>query len=443
MPGFRPLEAFSHANKPLPRFLEEHRNWLKKAGGERADLRGAMLRGADMSGVNLFGANLREADLGDACLNHADLRGADLANAHLDRAGLIQCRLITSNLEFASLVETVITGADFTEASLMRADLTRAGLNRAVLRGSNLREAELRGANLVRADLRDAGLMDADMSECVLSGADLSGANLSGSRLVGANLVGVDLSRANLHGADLRDAKLIDSLLKGSNLTRADLTGASLNGACLDGAELSGWAVKKTSCSRLLLSEDGEVITLNLGEFEQKFSRPERTLEFSLSIPLASATVYLAKFLIHTLNDALGSSVIALKGLEALSMHETRIVMACLDVDLQGGKLSEKSVRLEKALNDYFQSHPVKKDYLYLGEMVAGSANGAIDFESCPWMLDKPRPSHPAMIKEEILEAHRKISRICEVLHFLVMSVIADGNAGRFDIGGRFNPAAI
>lgn len=429
MPGFKPLESFSHSNKPLPQFLEEHRNWLKRSGGGRANLRGAMLRGADMSGVTLVGANLREADLGGACLNGADLRGADLADTHLDGAGLIRCRLVTSNLEFASLVDTVTTGADFTEASLIRATLTRAGLSRAFLRGANLREAELRGATLVRADLRDAGLMDADMSECVLSGADLSGANLSGSRLVGADLLGVDLSRANLHGADLRGAKLIDSLLKGANLTRADLTGASLNGACLDDVELSGWAVKRTFCSRLLLSENGEVLTLDLDEFEQRFSRPERTLEFSLSIPLASTTVYLVKFLIHTLNDALGSPVIALKGLEALSMHETRIVMVCPDGDFREEKLGEKGVRLEKAVNAYFRSQPLKRDFLYLGEMVAGSVNGAVDFESCPWMLNTSRPSHPAMVKEEILEAHRKVARICEALRFIVMSVIGDGNA--------------
>lgn len=433
MEGFRSLESFSHANKPLLRFLEDHKNWLRRSGGERADLRGALLRGADMSGVHLVGANLREADLEGACLNRADLRGADLGNARLDRAVLIRSRLISSNLQFASLVESVTTGADFTEAGLTRADLTGAGLNRAVLRGAILREAALRRADLVMVDLRDAALMDADLSECILSGADLSGANLCGCRLRGANLLGADLSRVDLRGADLREAKAVDSLLMGSNLTRADLTGASLHGVCLEGAELSGSVVKRTLCNRLLLSKNGEVLTLELGDLEEQFSRKETILEFSLSIPMASTTAYLSKFLVHALNEALGSPVIAWKGLEAVSMQETKIVMACSNGDFREETLKETTLRLERALNEYFRFHPLRRDYLYLGDMLAGSENGAIDFESCPSMLHMPRPPHSAMVKEEILEAHRTISSLCEALGSIVRSVFGKAGAARPD----------
>ena len=431
MPTYKPVETFSHANKSLAQLLEDHKKWIRGPGGQRADLRGAALRGADMRGVNLMGANLREADLEGASLNRADLRGADLANARLDRAGMIKSRLVGSNLQFASLIETISTGADFTEANLIRADLRKASLNHAVLRGANLREADLREANLVSADLRDSSLLAAEMTESILSGADLSGANLRGSRLVGANLLGVDLSRADLHGADLRKARLDDSLLDGSNLTRADLTGAALNGACLDGADLSEWGIRGTSCARLFLSEAGEVVSFDAGEFEKKCFQPEELLDFSLSIPLTVATAYLAKFMTQAVNAAMGSHVVSLRGLVALSTHETKIVMVCLDGAFHDKALRVKKDRLEKALNDYFQSHPLKKDFVYLGEMLAGSANGSIDFGSCSWMRDAPWQVNPAMIKEEILEAYRKIGGTCKALNSLISSVIGDGNPGR------------
>jgi uncharacterized protein YjbI with pentapeptide repeats len=424
MPTYMPVETFSHSDKSLADILEEHKKWLKGEGGRRADLRSAALKNADMKGVNLTGADLREAALEGACLNRVDLRGADLRKAHLDRAGLIGSRLIAANLEFASLNEVVGTEADFTEANLLRAGLSKAGLNRAVLRGANLREADLREANLVKADLKGADLKGAEMDGALLSGADLTGADLRRTRLVGANLLGVDLARANLDGADLREARLGESRLVCSKLTRADLTGADLNGACFEGADLSGWGVRRTACAQILVSEAGEIVNFEPGEFEKKCFQPEKTLELSLSIPLAVATAYLAKFVTQAVNAAMGSQVVALKGLEALSTYETKILMVSLEGDFHEKELGIKGGRMEKAINDYFQSHPVRKDYVYLREMLAASTNGAIDFGSCPWMLDNPWQINPVMIREEILEEYRRIGRICEALHSLILSVV-------------------
>ena len=43
--------------------LENHKKWLQRIGGERANLSGAYLRDAYLCGANLRGANLRDADL--------------------------------------------------------------------------------------------------------------------------------------------------------------------------------------------------------------------------------------------------------------------------------------------------------------------------------------------------------------------------------------------
>jgi uncharacterized protein YjbI with pentapeptide repeats len=420
-------DTFSHGDESLNELLEKHKRWLQRRGGRRADLRGAALRNADMRGVNLMGADLREAMLENACLNKADLRGADLRKAHLDRAGLVGTRLIAADLGFASLNGVVATEADFTEANLLQADLSRAALTRAVLRHANLRQATLAQAKLVRADLRGASLKGAEMAGAVLSGADLTGGDLCKTRLFGANLLGADLTGANLDGADLRESRLGDCRLIGSKLTRADLTGADLNGACFDGADLAGWGIRRTACARMLLSEAGESVSLKPGEFEKTCLPREELLEFSLSVPLGAATAYLAKSVTQSINTAMGTRVVSLKGLEALSTYETKMLMVCFEQGFQEKGLKIEGGRLERAMNDYFQSNPVEKDSVYLGEMLPGSTDRVIDLGSCIEMFDSPWQINPVMIKEEILEEYRRIGRICRGLHSLILSVLGAG----------------
>ena len=124
----------------IEKILEEHKAWLNRTGGAKADLYGADLCGANLCDANLCGADLRDADLRDADLRDADLYGANLCDANL-------C-----------------------DANLRDADLRDADLYGANLCGANLCDANLRGANLCDANLRDANLCDAD-----LRGADLRG----------------------------------------------------------------------------------------------------------------------------------------------------------------------------------------------------------------------------------------------------------------------------
>ena len=55
--------------------LENHKKWLERNGGERANLKGADLRDADLRDANLYGALLCGANLYGANLRGADLRG--------------------------------------------------------------------------------------------------------------------------------------------------------------------------------------------------------------------------------------------------------------------------------------------------------------------------------------------------------------------------------
>lgn len=95
--------------KQIEKILEEHKAWLNRTGGAKADL-----HGADLCGADLCGADLRDADLRGANLCGANLCGADLCGAYL-------------------------CGADLYDANLRGADLRDADLCGADLRGANLR----------------------------------------------------------------------------------------------------------------------------------------------------------------------------------------------------------------------------------------------------------------------------------------------------------------
>ena len=62
----------------IEKILEEHKAWLNRTGGAKADLCDADLYGADLCGADLCDADLRDAYLYGANLRDADLRGANL-----------------------------------------------------------------------------------------------------------------------------------------------------------------------------------------------------------------------------------------------------------------------------------------------------------------------------------------------------------------------------
>lgn len=82
----------------IEKILEEHKAWLNRTGGAKADL-----HGADLCGADLCGADLRDADLRGANLCGANLCGADLCGAYLCGADLYDANLRGADLRDADL----------------------------------------------------------------------------------------------------------------------------------------------------------------------------------------------------------------------------------------------------------------------------------------------------------------------------------------------------
>jgi len=74
--------------------LEKHAQWLRGAGGERANLSYANLRSADLSSADLSSADLSYANLSYANLSYANLRSADLSSAKNSELAVAMTRIL-------------------------------------------------------------------------------------------------------------------------------------------------------------------------------------------------------------------------------------------------------------------------------------------------------------------------------------------------------------
>jgi hypothetical protein len=95
----------------LNQILNEHKLWLRREGGKRADLSGAYLSGADLRSADLRSADLSGANLSGADLSGADLRSADLSGANLRSADLRSADLRSADLSGAYLSGAYLSGA--------------------------------------------------------------------------------------------------------------------------------------------------------------------------------------------------------------------------------------------------------------------------------------------------------------------------------------------
>ena len=227
---------------------EKNRNWTSTGGHEaQPDFFGVNFQKADLSyyhrglaykDTNLELAYLDFATLWEVNLSGADLRlanvlGANFWRADLERANLKGANLIQANFQEANLQNTNFKGANLIQANFQNTDLQNTNLEEADLRYASLKNAVLWLAALDGANLEEANLNGANLIEANLKSANLIGAKLKGAYLVGANLGEADLQEANLGGANIEGA-----IFRGTNLKSAKLKGAYLVGANLGEADL-------------------------------------------------------------------------------------------------------------------------------------------------------------------------------------------------------------
>jgi len=220
---------------------------LRYARFDRSDLHQVDFTGADLSHASFYGADLRNAWFQCTEVNELRLRGnrdgagcvaalntnftkADLTGAHMQGIDARGAKFEEANLAESDLVESILSGADFSQAGLEKATLTGeveadgANFGLASLQGANLK-----GARLLGADFRSASMQAAILDYAAMQGALLQGADLEAASLYRAKLQGADLSRANIAAADLSGAAVwITRPPESGSSSLADLSGLQI-----------------------------------------------------------------------------------------------------------------------------------------------------------------------------------------------------------------------
>ena len=158
---------------------------LTQARLAEADARGALERTQDKGTVirrtSFYDAVLREANLSDANLRWSNLQAADLTGAKLMRADLSGVIASPVKVPKGQPKILLLAGANLTLANFRQAQVMGD------FRRANLTKADLREATLV-GNFREADLSDSLMLNTVMTGSDFTGGKLEGAFLESCKL---------------------------------------------------------------------------------------------------------------------------------------------------------------------------------------------------------------------------------------------------------------
>ena len=153
---------------------------LERANLRKSNLSGIRLTLSRLSGADLAGAYLPGAELTGAKLQNASLIGAHLRNVYLDSADLREANLAHALLSQVNFVGANLAGATLVKADMDGADLVGANLVDADLSGARLVGARLDGADCTNAKFIDVLLNEASLVRTILKGANLEGCSVYG-----------------------------------------------------------------------------------------------------------------------------------------------------------------------------------------------------------------------------------------------------------------------
>ena len=341
------------------------------------------LKGADLSGMDLSGATL----------SGADLSGADLVGATLRKA----------ELQAATLIGADLSGADFSEANLRNATLSRADLS---------------GADLSKADLADAHLNDANLIGTTLKKADLRRASL-----IRADLSGADLSGANLTEADLRDCEL-----SYCSLVMANLAKASLSGARIDYANLLGWKVPGVTCTHIVRGDTREIVHFRPHEFENKYLQNCQLFEIILEVEFSELAYFLGLFIAKSINKKLGSVVVQLKTLDAISEDHTKFVFVSFDIKFVSRTKDLLNTVLRGEINRLLAGME-RPSLLFPRQVMMYMPNG-LDEEETKGALDSTASEAGAIRSERIVTHYSTyLKKLQQAIQTIVFSVLSQSGS--------------
>jgi uncharacterized protein YjbI with pentapeptide repeats len=337
-----------------------------------------------------------------------DLKGADLSGTDLSGAALSGADL---------------SGADFVGATLKRAEFQAATLIGADLSGADVSDANLRNATLSRADLSGADLSKADLADAHLNDANLIGATLKKADLRRASLIRADLSGADLSGANLTEADLRDCELSYCSLVMANLAKATLSGARIDYANVLGWKVQGVTCTHIVRGDTREVVPFKPHEFENKYLQDCQLFEIILEVELSELAYFVGLFIAKSINKKLGSLVVQLKTLDAISESHTKFVFVSFDIKFVARTKDVLNTVLRGEINRLLAG--TERASLFFPRQVMMYVPNGLDEEDTTWNSDSGEPEAGIRGEKIVTRYSTFLKQLQQAIQTIVFSVLA------------------
>ncbi|WP_220209527.1 toll/interleukin-1 receptor domain-containing protein [Reticulibacter mediterranei] len=204
--------------KILQQGIDAWNEWRKKHPEVRPELCNIDASNINLSNIDLINADLVDANLSNAILRGAILKGAILKGANLSRADLRTASFRSADLSNANLSNTDLTSANLVSANLKGARLSDANLSRANLVSANLTRTYLNYAFLISTRLSRANFADALVEWTTFGNVDLREVNgLENIRHNGPSIIGMDTlmrSEGDIPVPFLKGAGISDTLIE-------------------------------------------------------------------------------------------------------------------------------------------------------------------------------------------------------------------------------------
>lgn len=213
---------------------------------------GFILDDQNLYRANMFHINLQYGSLINTILSHTDLRKADLSNSEMKQADFTYARLdnaimrnvsaIRANFDHAQLDLTDMNNSIFSQGSFISSNLIRASMLSSDFSRSNFTNSKLDFVNASKANFSMAIIRDVSLNKAKLQHANFYLAQLNNSYFWRADLTSATLILANCTYANFTDANLTKA-----NLAQSILNNATFNNAVMDEANLNFAKLNMTS----------------------------------------------------------------------------------------------------------------------------------------------------------------------------------------------------
>ena len=168
-------------------------------------------------------------------------------------------------------------------------------------------------------------------------------------------------------------------------------------------------------------SGEEEKIEFAPGEFEKRFTIVQQMAEIILKIPFSISASHIGQIICKSINEVVGSTMVALKGIEAISNDDTKMIFVVFDTDFFK-IMKQKSKTLTAHLNNLFEINSLITNDIEIEDPIQDVTDGVLRVRNIPLPL-VPYEVDSKVVQQKIIEFYNRLGKIGETVYNIVSSI--------------------